>query len=289
MVPADRPTLRSATRPHRVLAVRALSSLLVVAPVAVPGFADDGPRTPSVPPSQRRTLGHSHNDYERPRPLQDALAAGMDSVEADVWLRGGRVVVSHFGLLASGTLEALYLEPLRDILARRTSVLGDGRPFLLWLELKQSDPALVHALAQVLDRFPFLSTFTDDGVRPGPVTAVLTGDRANKVRFVQSLPVRRAVRDDEAIAEADAPADGRWQWYSLDWFDYFQWTGRGSFPDDQRRRLESLVRLAHERGRRLRLFGTPENEGIWDAAVAARVDVVGTDDPGRLRRFLAAP
>src|SRR6188474_618057 len=37
----------------------------------------------------------SHNDYRRKRPLSDALDNGFRYVEADVYLRKGKLVVAH--------------------------------------------------------------------------------------------------------------------------------------------------------------------------------------------------
>src|SRR5688500_18169484 len=38
---------------------------------------------------------HSHNDYEHKRPLLDALANGFTSVEADIYLVEGLLLVAH--------------------------------------------------------------------------------------------------------------------------------------------------------------------------------------------------
>src|SRR4051812_2888640 len=46
----------------------------------------------AVVPLQR---AHAHNDYEHRRPLFDALARGFSSVEADVWLSRGKLLVAH--------------------------------------------------------------------------------------------------------------------------------------------------------------------------------------------------
>jgi len=58
---------------------------------------------------------HAHNDYEHARPLLDALDRGFCSVEADVWLVDGQLLVAHDrGKAKPGrTLQALYLDPLR--------------------------------------------------------------------------------------------------------------------------------------------------------------------------------
>ena len=43
---------------------------------------------PTVNPSWK----HAHNDYEHPRPLFDALDQKFQSVEADIWLNGKKIL-----------------------------------------------------------------------------------------------------------------------------------------------------------------------------------------------------
>ena len=38
---------------------------------------------------------HAHNDYEHARPLLDALDRGFGSIEADIWLVDGALLVAH--------------------------------------------------------------------------------------------------------------------------------------------------------------------------------------------------
>jgi len=58
--------------------------------------------------------------------------------------------------------------------------------------------------------------------------------------------------------------------------------------DAERDKLRSLVAQAHERGRRLRFWATPEQESVWRELLAADVDLIGTDDLPRLAKFLQA-
>jgi hypothetical protein len=57
---------------------------------------------------------HAHNDYEHERPLIDALAHGFQSVEADVFLVEGKLLVAHNlkDVKEDRTFEGLYLDPL---------------------------------------------------------------------------------------------------------------------------------------------------------------------------------
>src|SRR4051794_11488643 len=78
---------------------------------------------------------HAHNDYQHVRPLLDALHHGFGSVEADIYLVDGALLVAHDrdSVRADRTLEALYLAPLRAWTASHTGHVYPGRPPLTLL------------------------------------------------------------------------------------------------------------------------------------------------------------
>ncbi len=260
-------------RPSPCLALPLLTSLLLAAcqPVLPDVAAPDGGTRP---------LKHAHNDYEHARPLLDALAQGFESVEADVWLDGADVGVSHGGAPFKGSLRALYLEPLAARVATQGSVLDGGRPFFLWLDLKQGDERLRALLVEQLAAFPSLFTqLRDDGApTPGPVTVLLTGDAAAKGALAARPGPRPYAQDSNVYRPDDPPADARWTAYALSYGAFFSWNGVGSPPAAQVRQLENLVNGAHAKGRTLRLFGCPETKPWWRLARSAGVDFVGGDD-----------
>jgi hypothetical protein len=270
------PPRPGATLPAMAMAAAALALLFMV-----------GERPAGA--GNRMAVAHSHNDYEQEHPLADALRYGYRSVEADVWWSGKDVVVSHFPWWDVGGLEDLYLRPLQERVDRLGSVYGDGNPFYLWIELKQSRRELVEGLRAILNRYQMFAVFTDSAVSVGPVIAVLTGDEEAKARFIDGSPTRRACRDSNRISPSDPPGDLRWAWYALRWEEVVDWDGRGSVPDLARRRLEALVRKVHDGGRRLRLYEVPERPAVWAAAIAAGVDLVGTDRLAELHDFLVPP
>jgi hypothetical protein len=228
--------------------------------------------------------GHSHNDFEQLRPLEDALALGFHSVEADVWWHEGGVMVSHMGLRWYGSLEDLYLEPLEKRVRRWRSVLGDDLPFQLWIDLKTADPSLGLALHALLAGHPLL--FARHGASR-PISVILTGDDAAKRAFVREFPAPGICRDEERFDPSTPSTESTACWYSLPWGETFAWTGVGPMPPSQRQRLQTLVDQAHRLGRRVRFWATPESERVWQELFDAGVDLINTDELGRLRRFLA--
>ncbi len=268
--------------------------LLVVAcskPAAVPTDADVCAPVRSKPLGSAgfHPYSHSHNDYEQPRPLLDALDAKIYSVEADLYLRSGEIVVAH-GVMDTpkGTLKALYLDPLQARVTQSGSVYGDGVELVLWLDLKDGSAELRTALAALLDQYPMLTIFTDDAVTQGPVTAVLTGDEASKKAFVDERATRRAIRDRGAYATTDARVDNRAGWYALEWGKYMTWDGTMTAPESEKTRLGCLVGDMHAKGARIRFWKGPETKAFRELAIATGLDVIGTDYPQALNEFLAA-
>src|SRR5215510_7968791 len=82
---------------------------------------------------------HAHNDYLHPHPLFDALEHGFCSVEADIHLVNGKLLVAHERQMTKPerTLEALYLDPLRERVKKNGGrVYPNGPEFTLLIDLK---------------------------------------------------------------------------------------------------------------------------------------------------------
>lgn len=229
---------------------------------------------------------HAHNDYEHPRPLLDALDHGFHSVEADIWLVDGKILVAHDEGEWKGTFEDLYLDPLQARVREHGSVHGDGAPFLLWIDLKDGSPELNKELEELLAQYPMLTVFTDTEITEGPVTAILTGDAESKTRHLARFPARRVCRDGTHTPE-DPSADNRWRWVALRWGSYFDWRGEGELPQDERAKLLDLVGNIHAKGRKLRFWGNPDKESYWNLALETGIDLINTDRLEDLENFLA--
>ena len=69
---------------------------------------------------------HSHNDYEKPFPFWEAYKQGYGSIEADIFLYTGNLIVAHDTVQrAKGrTLDSLYLQPLQQCIRD-----NDGYPY----------------------------------------------------------------------------------------------------------------------------------------------------------------
>lgn len=253
---------------------------------------------PAATPSDPVPLvhAHAHNDYEHPHPLTDALECGFCSVEADICLVDGKLLVAHnrFQVRPDRTLQSLYLDPLRQrVKANGGRVYRGGPPFWLLIDIKGDGPEVYAALRDVLKEYADLFTVFRQGEDGKPteaerhaVTAVLTGDRP--AALVAADKVRYCAIDghlEDLDAEPPAPAD-LIPWVSSQWGKSFAWKGVGTLPEEQRQKLKAIVNKAHAQGRLIRFWGGPDNRAAWAELRAAGVDLLNTDDLKGCRDFL---
>ncbi len=231
---------------------------------------------------------HAHNDYEHKRPLFEALDNGFCSVEADIFLVDGKLLVGHNrqDLRPERTLEALYLDPLRErARANGGRVYPGGPAVFLLVDVKSEGKATCAALLKVLHRYADILSSTQAGrFEPRAVTAVVSGncDRAT----ISAPQVRRAGIDGRPRdLDSDAPAD-LIPWVSESWGQLFRWRGSGPMPEDQRQRLREFVAKAHKHGRLVRFWATPELPAFWKELRDDGVDLLNTDRLADLRNFL---
>jgi hypothetical protein len=268
-------------------ALLSLSTLATTAPAtqAAPPVRDD------VEPLAE---AHAHNDYEHERPLRDALDHGFTSVEADVWLVDGELLVAHDleDVDPDRTLESLYLDPLE----RRARAHGgdvyrrwDG-VFQLLIDVKsEATPTYRAVHAELREHRQVMTTFAGGRVRPDAVTAVISGNR--DLPFMQAQQRRFAGYDGRladlgsGLSPADMPL------VSDNWTNHFTWRGIGPMPEAERAKLHDIVTRAHDAGYRVRFWATPDAPGeardaLWTELLDAGVDHVNTDDLAGLEQFL---
>ncbi|KOX48640.1 phosphatidylinositol-specific phospholipase C/glycerophosphodiester phosphodiesterase family protein [Streptomyces sp. NRRL F-7442] len=240
---------------------------------------------------------HAHNDYEHARPLLDALDHRFGSVEADIYLVDGQLLVAHDpeDLDPSRTLESLYLDPLAArVQAHHGRVYPRDRGSLqLLVDIKTEGEATYLELDRRLRRYPHLFTSCAHGrVFPGAVTAVVSGDRAARAPMAAQR-TRRAFYDGRLTDLGTTAPASFVPLISDNWTVNFTWQGVGAFPAAELRRLHEIVGAAHARGQRVRFWATPDVAGpardaVWAELLAAGVDHLNTDDLAGLEAFLDA-
>jgi hypothetical protein len=255
-----------------------LCGVSLLAALVSPGRAD-------VVPLPR---AHAHNDYEHRRPLLDALESGFCSVEADIHLVEGKLLVAHDRgqVKPERTLQALYLDPLRD-LARKNGgrVYPDGPEFILLIDIKSDVETTYPALRQVLSQYAdILTTYQGDKKEQRAVTVVITGNKPRKALAAEEL--RYAAIDGDLSDLAGKPSKLLYPLISDNWRTNFKWRGTGAIPDEDRAKLADILQRAHGLGCKVRFWGAPDLVAFWQGLYDAGVDLINTDNLRGLQAFL---
>jgi hypothetical protein len=239
---------------------------------------------------------HAHNDYEHERPLHDALLHGFTSVEADVWLVDGELLVAHdlVDVDPAKTLESLYLDPLEDLTRGRDRSVYPGwdGSLQLLIDIKSDGESTYAAIDEVLAEHERMMTRSVHGrVRTGPVTAVISGNRP--LGTMQSQAVRYAFYDGRSGDLGSGLPASLMPLVSDNWTKLFTWQGEGAMPAAERDRLHAFVDQAHAAGYRVRFWATPDQPGaareaMWTELADAGVDHINSDDLPALDAFLTA-
>lgn len=227
------------------------------------------------------TRGHAHNDEMHARPLVQALEDGFTSLEVDVHLIQGKLLVGHTAKDAVQkklTLEKGYLEPLQERVRENGSVQPGGPEVTLMLDFKGDAAKTYAALQPLLTQYDGMLTHFQDGhIVPGPVRVVLTGNEpavtAEQDRSVfLDATLHDALAYPESVhAELTPTANDNYR-------RYFRWNGQGTMPAGEKEKLAHLCQDAHKLGLGVRLWDAPDQPNAWKTFQQQGVDRINTDD-----------
>lgn len=231
--------------------------------------------------SQPFPQAHAHNDYAHPHPLFDALNYGFISVEADVHLVRGKLLVSHSRPVHEiRTLEELYLSPLDSIVRANSGKIYpayDGT-FFLMIDIKTEAESTYRVLREVLLRYPALLRTSEFH---HPITIFLSGNR----------PMGTVVNDPASLVALDGRPSDLGKFYTVAVMpvisdNYKNWSdGNGKGTGDLKK-ISALANRVHAEGKKLRLWAIPDNPEAWRALLAAGVDLISTDHLSELNEFM---
>jgi len=238
-----------------------------------------------LPRDLPRTIVHSHNDYLRKRPVLDALEAGAGSLEADVYLVDGQLLVGHDrkDLVPGRTLQSLYLDPLQAWIKAHPR---REEPLWLLVDVKENGREVYARLREIFTDFPIVA---DSTTGKAPVRIVLSGALASAAgrEIVREHPTPWAGIDGR-LTDLNLPEDLTvpMPWISESWLGTFRWLGIGAMPTDDYRRIRDMAQRARQHGRRLRFWGAPDLADVWRTQVQAGVDLLSTDRPAEAGRIV---
>lgn len=224
---------------------------------------------------------HSHNDYEQKIPFYTAYNARFGSIEADIFLQNGELIVAHSKeeLSLHRTLDSLYLQPLLYTVKQNKGFAYDdtARHLQMMIDIKTEAASTLRTLVQTLQKYPgLISTssikWTISGERPSPDSF------ANYPGFIWF--------DGNINDNYSAAALSRITMMSGDLADYTHWNGKSNLPQKDEATITALVNKAHNLHKPVRFWGAPDVVNAWYQLMKIGVDYLNTDHIHELASFL---
>lgn len=219
-------------------------------------------------------IAHSHNDYERQHPVDDAIRHGFRSIEVDIVYDGTILRVSHDDdhLEAKPALEKMYLIPLVELVKK------DSTEIILLVDIKAYSPDLPEVIMSVLAKYQSALVSRDQAsVRRGTLQIVLSGDIPRQAIIDQTQYKYLFVDGRLSDLDLGYPSDVV-PIISANFKDITQWSGRGEASDRVVSETKAVIDQVQSAGKRIRFWNTPDQEAAWLMLIDLGVDMIGVDD-----------
>jgi YVTN family beta-propeller protein len=223
---------------------------------------------------------HSHNDYEQKEPFFAAYREGYSSIEADIYLIDGVILVGHDqkDLKRERNLEDLYLKPLAQAIKE-----NKGRPYpnkqkslQILIDIKSAAEPTLNALMSLLEKYPSIR-------KNRKIIIAISGNRPKEDKYATYpkfiyFDGRPGVNySPEALARVALISDS-----------YGNYLLPGSQNIDVQK-AGTAVANAHALKKPFRFWGTPDHAESWKKFIDLGVDFVNTDQVAGLASYMRDP
>lgn len=215
---------------------------------------------------------HSHNDYEQARPFHLAFENGYGSIEADIYLKDGKLLVAHEpkNLDENRNLENLYLQPLEEVITRKTSL-------QLLIDIKTEAKSTLTALIELLQQHPSI-------IHHKKIRIVISGNRPSPEEM-KSYP-SYIFFDGRITEQYDEAALKKIALISESFLKFSKWDGVGEMKASEQSTIKALIEKIHALKKPIRFWATPDTKNSWQFFMESGVDFINTDKLVELREFL---
>lgn len=225
---------------------------------------------------------HSHNDYLRNVPFWEAFGAGTASIEVDVILQSGSLMVAHEkeSIRPELTLKSLYLEPIQK--AKNLGMIGDFE-FHLLIDCKTEGYA---TLAQVVKDASGFEEMLFSTQNPKGLKLIISGNRPKPSDY-GNYPEWVFFDYQSKALTADLP----WEkigMVSLSFSQFSVWNGKGRIVAAEKAKLDDFIALVHSFQKPVRFWASPDSKSAWKAFYEMGVDYINTDQPGNAKSYLSS-
>jgi len=233
---------------------------------------------------KHKSQGHSHNDYKQNIPFFRAYYAGMESIEADVFLLDNKLFVAHekSEIKPGHTLDSLYLRPLATLFHENNQhpFADTNKSLQLVIDIKENYQQVIPAILKALERYPQIFNKT---LNPHAIQVVLSGDLPPATSFEQYPLLLSFDGRPGRVYTADQLK--RVAMISQDIKLFSTWNGKGTPTPQDKQKLQKAIDEAHQLGKPFRFWATHDSPNTWLELEKLGVDWINIDHPENLKKY----
>ncbi len=234
--------------------------------------------------AQLPVILHSHNDYVRTVPFWEAYSQHCASIEADVHLYEGQLLVGHDlkDLTPERTFDGMYVQPVVQTFRANGGKMWPGSQdrLILMVELKSPTEPELTEIIKVLEQYP------DVFCSPDGVQVVITGNTPAPEKFTEYpkwIYYDGDIRDNytpEQLAQVGMVSNS---------FRMFakKWNGKGRMIDTELDAVKAAIAKVHAMGKPIRFWEAPEGTTAYFTFWKLGVDIINTDKPAVASLFFS--
>lgn len=213
---------------------------------------------------------HSHNDYEQNKPFTLAYNELFGSIEADIFLVNGSILVGHNlnDLKPNRSLENLYLAPI--------AAYNPTRKLQLLIDIKTDAIATLKALVELLKKYPAI-------INNKNIRIVISGNAPKPSEFVQYPDF--IWFDGRINTDYTKEQLQRIALLSGD-FGNFIVKRRWPLQPEDIEKLQTAVNRSHGLEKPIRFWASPDFKDAWEQMITLMVDYINTDKISELSDYL---
>ncbi|MEY4867403.1 MAG: hypothetical protein RIT36_302, partial [Bacteroidota bacterium] len=215
---------------------------------------------------------HSHNDYEQKNPFHEAYNEQFGSIEADVHLVDGNLLVGHDNkdLKPARSLERLYLIPLSQYKDKK-------RKLQLLIDIKTAAIPTLDRLVALLKKYPFIT-------KNPLIKIVISGNRPDENNYADYPSfIWFDGRLDKTYTEQQLKKIAL---LSDSYGQFVNWKSPWPITDKDREKITAAVKKAHDLQKPIRLWASPDFPEAWEEMIKLQVDFINTDKINELSDYL---
>ena len=223
---------------------------------------------------------HSHNDYLQTVPFWTAFSAGASSIEVDVILQDGRLMVAHEPetIDPKRTIESLYLDPIAEGL--KSGIISSVN-FHLLVDLKTAAHPTLDVLLENIKPYEAILYGNDN---PKGLKLIISGNRPKPEEY-RNYPDWMLFDYQSKELSHELPWD-KIGMVSLSFRQFSVWNGKGRMVESERQAVQDFIDLAHGFDQPARLWASPDSKSAWKAFSEMGMDYINTDHPIEARNYL---